>query len=73
MERKMNPRNWRRAPPLFAALALTLVANFYLGETPLGWGAALLGLAFFLYGTAGLCPACALRECKIAPRGPSGG
>jgi hypothetical protein len=72
-EPKMHPRGWRRAPHLVVALALTLLANFYLGETPLGWALALLGVGFFIYGSAGLCPACALRGCRVEPRKPSGG
>ncbi|MGA8171696.1 MAG: hypothetical protein WB816_12820 [Methylocystis sp.] len=62
------PRGRARAPSLIVALALTLIANFYIGETPLGWAVAVLGLGFFIYGSAGLCPACALRGCKIEPR-----
>jgi hypothetical protein len=69
-ELNMHPRGWRRAPHLVAALALTSFANFHLGETPLGWGVALLGVAFFVYGTAGLCLACGLRGCGVAPRKP---
>jgi hypothetical protein len=50
----MHPNGWRRAPYLVVALALTFLANFHLGETPLGWVIALLGVGFFIYGTAGL-------------------
>ncbi len=64
----MAAHGWRRAPYLVVALALTLLANFYIGETPLGWAVALLGVGFFIYGSAGLCPACALRGCRIEPR-----
>jgi hypothetical protein len=53
-EPKMHPNGWRRAPYLVVALALTFLANFHLGETPLGWVIALLGVGFFIYGTAGL-------------------
>ena len=52
----MHPRGWRRAPHLVVALALTLLANFYLGETPLGWALALLGVGFFIYGPPGHAP-----------------
>ncbi|MGC1859635.1 MAG: hypothetical protein WA733_00530 [Methylocystis sp.] len=69
----MHPRGWRRAPHVMVALALTLVANFYLGETLLGWALALIGVGFFIYGSAGLCPACALRGCRVEPRKPSEG
>lgn len=68
----MHPHGWGRAPYLIAALALTLVANFYIGETPLGWGIALLGGAFFIYGAAGWCPACALTGCRVGEHEPSG-
>jgi len=67
----MYVTGWRRVPYLVIALALTLLANFYIGETLLGWSVAILGAAFFLYGAAGLCPACYLAGCKVRP--PSGG
>ena len=69
----MHPQGWRRAPYLLGALALTLAANFYFGETPAGWATAFLGVGFFIYGTAGLCLACALTGCRVRPREPSGG
>jgi len=68
----MHPHGWRRAPYLIAALALTLLANFHIGETPLGWATALLGGASFIYGAAGFCPACALRGCKVGESKPAG-
>lgn len=61
----MFPNGWRRAPRLAAGLALMLFANFYLGETALGWTVAILGFAVFLTGTQGLCLACALSGCKV--------
>jgi hypothetical protein len=68
----MSPSGWGRLPYLAAALALTAFANFYIGETPLGWGVAILGAGLFLYGSAGFCPACSIMGCKVPARPFSG-
>lgn len=66
----MDIRGWRRAPRLVVSLALMSVA-LWLGETPLGWASAALGLAAFVSGSAGLCLGCAVTGCRARPR--SGG
>lgn len=63
----MPPRGWRRAPPLIGAFSLMLAAISYFGETPAGWLVALLGLALFVYGSAGFCLGCALTGCRVGP------
>jgi Inner membrane protein YgaP-like, transmembrane domain len=69
----MYPTGWRRAPRLIAGLALMLLASFCLGETPLGWATAALGVAVFISGSAGLCLACALTGCRVkVSRRPGG-
>jgi hypothetical protein len=61
----MFPCGWRRLPRLAAGFALMAFAVLYLGETPLGWAIAILGVAIFLTGTQGLCLACAVTGCKV--------
>lgn len=69
----MYPTGWRRAPRLIAGMALMLLASFCLGETPLGWATAALGVAVFLSGSVGLCLACALTGCRVKLSPPPGG
>lgn len=68
---KMYPTGWRRLPRIALGAALILLAGVYIGETPLGWATAALGVAVFLSGTQGFCLGCAIRGCKV--RYPAGG
>ncbi len=47
-------------------LGAMLFANFYIGDTPLGWATVFAGLGIYYYGWRGVCPACQAERCKIA-------
>ena len=61
----MSISGWRRVPLLVIGAALMGAANVFLDETPAGWAIGVLGVAVFVSGTIGLCPACALEGCAI--------
>ncbi len=48
--------------------AVMLFANFYIGETPLGWAMVFAGLGVYYYGWRGVCPACQTGRCSIGPQ-----
>ncbi len=48
---------------LTAGFAVILFANFYIGETPLGWAMLFAGLGIYCYGWRGVCPACQAGRC----------
>jgi hypothetical protein len=50
---------------LTAGLAVILFANFYIGETPLGWATLFAGLGIYYYGWRGVCPACQAGRCEV--------
>jgi hypothetical protein len=52
---------------LAAGFAVMLVANFYIGETPLGWATMIAGIGLYYMGWRGVCPACQAGRCKVAP------
>lgn len=52
---------------LAAGFALMLFANFYIGETPLGWATVITGIGLYAYGWRGVCPACQAGRCRVAP------
>ncbi len=51
-----------------AGFGVMLFANFYIGETPLGWATVFAGLAIYYYGWRGVCPACQAGRCSIEPQ-----
>jgi hypothetical protein len=50
---------------LTAGLMVILFANFYIGETPLGWATLFAGLGIYYYGWRGVCPACQAGRCGV--------
>ncbi len=52
---------------LAAGFAMMMFANFYIGETPLGWAVVLAGIGVYYYGWRGVCPACQAGRCKVEP------
>jgi hypothetical protein len=57
-----------RALYFVGGFALMLFATHFIGETPVGWTVALIGVAAFLYGSRGFCPACAISGCRAPSR-----
>jgi hypothetical protein len=52
---------------LALGLAMMLFANFYIGDTPLGWATVFAGLGIYYYGWRGVCPACQAERCRVDP------
>ncbi|GLI95859.1 hypothetical protein [Methylocystis echinoides] len=50
---------------LTAGFAVILFANFYIGETPLGWATLFAGLGIYYCGWRGVCPACEAGRCGV--------
>ncbi len=50
---------------LTAGLVVILFANFYIGETPLGWAMLFAGLGIYASGWRGVCPACQAGRCEL--------
>ena len=53
---------------LAVGFAMMLLANFYFGETPLGWATVFAGLGIYYYGWRGVCPACQAGRCRVEPK-----
>lgn len=59
------PEKAKRYAFLTAGFATILLANFYIGETPLGWATLVAGLGMYYYGWRGVCPACQAGRCGV--------